>query len=57
MLWTIFIVFILLWLLGLITAHTFGGLIHFFIFAAIVIFIIKFWQQVNKKVDQDDRGM
>ncbi len=57
MLWTLFIVFVLLWLLGLITAHTFGGLINFFIFAAIAIFIIKFWQQVNKKVDQDNRGM
>jgi asparagine N-glycosylation enzyme membrane subunit Stt3 len=28
MLWTIFVILLVLWLLGLVTAYTFGGFVH-----------------------------
>ncbi|HER62995.1 MAG TPA: lmo0937 family membrane protein [Desulfobacteraceae bacterium] len=42
MLWTIGIILLILWLLGLITAHTFGGVIHVLLVIAIVIVALRF---------------
>ena len=44
MLWTIVIIFLILWLLGFITANTFGGLIHVLLVIAIVIIVIRLLQ-------------
>jgi len=41
MLWTIFIILIILWFLGFITATTFGGTIHVLLVIALIIFIIQ----------------
>ena len=41
MLWTIFIVLMLLWLLGLATSHTLGGFIHILLILAIVSVLIR----------------
>lgn len=41
MLWTIAIVLLLLWLLGLITANTFGGLIYILLAIALVMIILQ----------------
>ena len=41
MLWTIFIVLCVLWLLGMVTSYTAGGLIHILLLVAIVAFIIN----------------
>ena len=41
MLWTIFIVLCVLWLLGMITSYTAGGLIHILLVVALVVFIIN----------------
>ncbi len=41
MLWTIAVVLILLWLLGLITSYTMGGLIHVLLVIAIVVVLIR----------------
>jgi hypothetical protein len=41
MLWTIFIVLCVLWLLGMVTSYTAGGLIHILLLVAIVVFIIN----------------
>jgi hypothetical protein len=41
MLWTIGIILLILWLLGLITAHTFGGVIHVLLIIALVVIIIR----------------
>jgi multisubunit Na+/H+ antiporter MnhE subunit len=44
MLWTICIVLLALWLLGLVTSYTMGGLIHILLVAAIVIVLIRLIQ-------------
>ncbi|HET9151451.1 MAG TPA: lmo0937 family membrane protein [Gemmatimonadales bacterium] len=41
MLWTIFVVLLVLWLLGVVTAHTFGGFIHLLLIIAIVVVLIR----------------
>jgi hypothetical protein len=41
MLWTIFVILIVLWLLGLITSYTLGGWIYILLVAALVILIIN----------------
>ena len=44
MLWIIGIVLLILWLLGLLTAHTFGGVIHVLLIIALVLIIIRLIQ-------------
>lgn len=44
MLWTIFVVLCVLWILGMITSYTAGGLIHVLLVVAVVIFIINLLQ-------------
>lgn len=41
MLLTIAIVLLLLWLLGLVTAHMLGGFIYILLVAAIILFLIR----------------
>ena len=41
MLYTIAVVLIILWLLGLVTAYTMGGLIHILLVIAIVIVLLR----------------
>ena len=41
MLWTIFVVLLVLWLVGLITSYTLGGFIHLLLVAAIVVLILQ----------------
>ena len=41
MLWTIAVIMLALWLLGLITAHTMGGFVHILLVVAIVIVLIR----------------
>jgi hypothetical protein len=40
MLWTIFVILLILWLFGLITSYTFGGFIHILLIVAIAILLI-----------------
>ena len=44
MFWTIAIILLVLWLLGLITAHTFGGVIHVLLVIALVVVVIRLLQ-------------
>jgi hypothetical protein len=44
MLWTIAIVLLVLWALGLFTANTFGGLIYLLLVAAVIIMIVRLIQ-------------
>jgi hypothetical protein len=44
MLWTIGIILLILWLLGLITAHTFGGVIHVLLVIALVVIVVRLLQ-------------
>jgi len=41
MLWTIFVVLLVLWLLGLVSSYTLGGFIHILLVIAIVVLIIQ----------------
>ncbi len=41
MLWTILVVLLVLWLLGMITSYTMGGLLHILLVVAVVIVIIR----------------
>lgn len=41
MLWTLFVVLLVLWALGLVTAYTAGGLIHVLLVVALVVLVIQ----------------
>jgi hypothetical protein len=41
MLWTIAVILVVLWLLGLITSYTMGGFIHVLLVIAIVVILIN----------------
>jgi low affinity Fe/Cu permease len=44
MLWTIFVILLILWGLGLMTGYTLGGAIHVLLVIAIVVILIQFLQ-------------
>jgi len=44
MIWTLFVILLILWLLGLIGGYTFGGLIHILLVVALVVLIIRIIQ-------------
>ena len=44
MLWTIFVVLLVLWLLGLVSSYTLGGFIHVLLVIAVVVLIIRLIQ-------------
>ena len=41
MLWTIFVILLVLWLLGLVSSYTLGGFIHLLLVLAVVVLIIN----------------
>ena len=41
MLWTIFVILLVLWLLGLVTSYTFGGFVHILLVLALVVLVIN----------------
>jgi len=41
MLWTIFVILVVLWALGLATSYTIGGFIHVLLVIAIVVVLIR----------------
>lgn len=41
MLWTIFVVLLVLWALGLVTSYTLGGFIHILLIIAIAVVLIR----------------
>lgn len=41
MLWTLAVVLLVLWLLGLVTSYTAGGLIHILLVIALVVVVIR----------------
>ena len=44
MLWTIFVILLVLWLLGLVSSYTLGGFIHILLVIAVVILVINLIQ-------------
>lgn len=41
MLWTIFVLLLVLWLLGMVTSYTLGGFIHLLLVIALVVLLIQ----------------
>jgi hypothetical protein len=41
MLWTIAVVLVVLWLLGLVSSYTMGGLIHILLVLAIIVVLVS----------------
>jgi len=41
MLWTIFVVLMILWLLGMVSSYTLGGFIHILLILAIAVVLIN----------------
>lgn len=41
MLWTVIGILVVLWLLGVLTSYTLGGLIHLLLVVALVVLIVK----------------
>jgi hypothetical protein len=44
MLWTIAVILIILWLLGVVSSYTIGGFIHILLVIALVVIIVQFLQ-------------
>jgi uncharacterized membrane protein YtjA (UPF0391 family) len=44
MLWTIFVILLILWGLGLISGYTMGGVIHILLVIAIVVLLVQIIQ-------------
>lgn len=42
--WTIIIILLILWFLGLITSYTLGGLLHLLLVIAIILVIVRLLQ-------------
>jgi len=41
MLWTIFVILLILWLLGMVSSYTIGGFIHILLVVALVVLLIN----------------
>ena len=41
MLWTIFVILLVMWLLGLVSSYTLGGYIHLLLLIALVVLILQ----------------
>jgi hypothetical protein len=41
MLWTIFVILLVLWLLGIVSSYTLGGYIHLLLVIALVVLVIR----------------
>ncbi len=44
MLWTIFVILLVLWLIGMVSSYTMGGFIHILLVIAVVVLIIRLIQ-------------
>ena len=41
MLWTIFVILLILWLLGLVSSYTLGGFIHLLLVIAVIVLLFQ----------------
>ena len=44
MLWTIFVILLIMWALGLVTSYTMGGFVHVLLVIALVVLVINLVQ-------------
>ena len=45
MIWTIFVILVILWLLGLVSSYTMGGLIHILLVVAVIVLVLGLFQR------------
>jgi hypothetical protein len=50
MLWTIFVILLVLWLVGVVSSYTLGGFIHILLVVAVVVLLIRLIQGRNAVV-------
>ncbi|HVS15876.1 MAG TPA: lmo0937 family membrane protein [Thermoanaerobaculia bacterium] len=41
MLWTILVILVVLWLLGMVSSYTMGGFIHILLVVAVIILVVR----------------
>jgi hypothetical protein len=41
MLWTLFVILLILWLLGLVSSYTLGGFVHLLLVLALVVLVLQ----------------
>ena len=44
MLWTIAVILVIMWLLGLVSSYTMGGFIHILLIVALVVVVLNIFQ-------------
>jgi uncharacterized membrane protein YtjA (UPF0391 family) len=44
MLWTIFVILLILWALGLVTSYTMGGFVHILLVIALIVLVVNLIQ-------------
>ena len=44
MLWTIFVILLIMWALGLLTSYTMGGLVHILLVIALIVLVVNLVQ-------------
>jgi hypothetical protein len=45
MLWTIVVILVILWLLGMVSSYTMGGLIHILLVVAVIVLVVGLFQR------------
>ena len=45
MIWTIFVILLILWLLGLVSSYTMGGFIHILLVVAVIVLVVGLFQR------------
>jgi hypothetical protein len=41
LLWTLVVILLILWLLGMVTSYTLGGLVHLLLLVAVIVILIR----------------
>jgi hypothetical protein len=49
MLWTVAVILLVLWVLGLASSYTIGGLIHILLFVAVVMVLVRLLQGASHR--------
>jgi hypothetical protein len=44
MLWTIFVILLIMWALGLVTSYTMGGFVHILLVIALIVLVVNLIQ-------------
>ena len=56
MLWTIFVILLVLWLLGMVSSYTLGGFIHILLVLAVVVVLIRVIQGRVRSLKSAGKG-